>query len=113
MTVVDVEAVRLARANLRAIAAAYPSMIGPQREANVDGWEVDLEENEAMARDNENNDTQIVFRLPQSLLDRLDAYADKQRDSLPGSKFSRADALRVLISKGLEAAEAGAPKRKR
>jgi hypothetical protein len=50
---------------------------------------------------------QAAFRFPLSLLRRLDAYADQMSAQMPGLRFSRADAVRVLLEKGLE--EAGVP----
>ena len=51
---------------------------------------------------------QVGFRFPSDLIKRLDAFADKLGRDLPGLKFTRADAVRVLVEKGL--AEAGFPK---
>jgi hypothetical protein len=45
--------------------------------------------------------TPLGFRLPNQLIDRLDAYCDKHAE--PGRVMSRSDAIRVLLEKGLAA----------
>lgn len=44
---------------------------------------------------------QVGFRFPVDLVERIDAYADKLSRDLPGLKFTRADAVRVLLERGL------------
>ena len=46
--------------------------------------------------------TQIGVRLPNELLDKLDAYAKQLTKDNPGMKFTRADAERILLTRGLE-----------
>lgn len=46
--------------------------------------------------------TQIAVRLPQSLLDRVRAHADRLQSRNPGMKLSRADAFRVLLIERLD-----------
>lgn len=53
------------------------------------------------------NIKQVAFRFPDSLVKRLDAYAAQMESEMVGLRFSRADAARVLLEKGL--AEAGFP----
>jgi hypothetical protein len=43
----------------------------------------------------------LAFRLPESLVARIDAYIEKANSSMPGLGFSRAQAVRVLLEKGL------------
>lgn len=50
--------------------------------------------------------TQVAFRLPDDLLKRLDAFAADMAKNVPGVYVSRADALRVLLAKALDAEEA-------
>ena len=54
--------------------------------------------------------TQVAFRLPDSLLKRLDRHAERMNAENPGLDFSRADALRSLLTRSLDAIE-GAGKR--
>ena len=53
---------------------------------------------------------QVGFRFPESLIMRLDAYAKKMEGEMPGLRFTRADAVRVLLEKGLT--EAGVPEKR-
>ena len=45
---------------------------------------------------------QVGFRMPGSLIDRLDAYAEKKTQEMTGCKVTRADAVRMLLEQGLE-----------
>jgi predicted transcriptional regulator len=47
----------------------------------------------------------VPFRLPPSLVRRLDAHAARLRREQPGVRFTRADAARSLLEAGLAAAE--------
>jgi predicted DNA-binding protein len=48
---------------------------------------------------------QVAFRLPASLLKRLDAHAERLRREAPWSNATRADAARALLTEALEAQE--------
>lgn len=48
---------------------------------------------------------QVAFRLPVSLLKRLDAHVARLRKDVPGMSVSRADAVRVLLSRSLSEEE--------
>jgi antitoxin component of RelBE/YafQ-DinJ toxin-antitoxin module len=60
---------------------------------------------------------QYGFRLPVSVINRVDAFAVQAASALPGYKLSRSDAIRVLLERALTAeglpAVADAPKGKR
>jgi predicted transcriptional regulator len=56
--------------------------------------------------------TQVAFRLPNDLLQRVDAYAEQLRREEPGRSAPRAEAVRVLLIKALEAEGAAPPKKK-
>ena len=57
---------------------------------------------------------QVAFRLPEELLERIDAYADRLSKATPGLTITRADAARMLLTQALDAAEPqGAGKTKR
>lgn len=45
----------------------------------------------------------LAFRLPDSLVERIDAYIGTVNSSMPGLGFSRAQAVRVLLEKSLNA----------
>lgn len=96
--VVDLEAVRRARGRLDRLAKAHPELTGERSEQNRDDWVTTLEE-DAMA-----NTTQYTFRLPDELIERLDAYA-KRLSEETGIEVNRADVVKRLLTKGLEAVE--------
>jgi len=55
---------------------------------------------------------QVAFRLSASLVERLDAYVEQLGEEQPGMSFTRADAVRVLLTRALDdvAKSARAPK---
>lgn len=53
---------------------------------------------------------QCAFRLPKSLVDRLDAFAETMTADQPGMTFTRADAVRMLLTRAL-GPEKPAPRR--
>jgi hypothetical protein len=53
----------------------------------------------------ETNDEQIVVRLPRSLLERLDAHAERMRREVPGPAWKRSDVVRMLLAGALDEAE--------
>lgn len=59
-----------------------------------------------------NETISVAFRLEASLLERLDNHATRMTEQIPGMKFSRADALRVLVTRALDVAEAEDRKRR-
>jgi len=48
------------------------------------------------------NDHQLVVRLPSALVGRVDAFAERMRTELPGTRFARAEAVRVLLTRALD-----------
>lgn len=52
--------------------------------------------------------TQIAIRLADDLLARVDQYRAQVMAELPGHDFTRVDAIRVLIERGLSDAGLGA-----
>ena len=48
------------------------------------------------------NDSQLVVRLPGSLVERVDDFAARMRSELPGVRFARAEAVRVLLTRALD-----------
>jgi hypothetical protein len=98
---VDLAAVRLARANLRRLARQHPELTTASSKANRRAWETEVE---AMMGD-ETKDEQLVVRLPGTLLERLDAYADRMRREMPGPSWKRSDVVRLLLTKALAEVE--------
>jgi hypothetical protein len=106
---VDWQAVRTARANLRRLAREHPELTGAPSKANRDGWASVLEDLEDDMAD-ETKDEQIVVRLERSLLERLDAQAERLRREMPGPSWKRSDVVRYLLARALDEVEP-APKR--
>jgi hypothetical protein len=98
---IDLDAVRTARANLRRLAREHPELTGPPGKANRKGWEQSLE---AIVAD-ETKDEQMVIRLSTALLQRLDAYAVRLREEMPGPSWKRSDVVRLLLARALDEAE--------
>ncbi|MCC6526088.1 MAG: hypothetical protein IT373_25800 [Polyangiaceae bacterium] len=45
---------------------------------------------------------QTAFRLPTALLERLDGYAERLRAEQPGITITRADVVRLLLTRALD-----------
>ncbi len=58
------------------------------------------------------NDAQLVVRLPEELLTKLDAHADRLRAEQPGPAWSRADVVRLLLTRALDAEPPAKPRRR-
>ena len=99
--VVDLSAVEAIRAELRQIVKSNPELRPVPEE--------DLEN--IMAR--ETNDAQIVVRLPQALVDRIDAYAERLQEDEPGPAWRRSDVVRKLIAKAIDDVETSKKPRRR
>jgi hypothetical protein len=70
-------------------------------------------EGETMSpREKETKTTQVALRLPKKLLERLDEHAKRMSAAMPGLTFTRVDAVKSLLTKALDEAEAEAKRRK-
>jgi hypothetical protein len=49
--------------------------------------------------------TRVTFRWDPDLVERIDAYAQRVREDMPGLTFTRTEAVRVLLEKALAAVE--------
>jgi hypothetical protein len=47
------------------------------------------------------NTQQVAFRFPEKLLKELDAYVAQLNDERPGADFTRADAVRMILTETL------------
>jgi hypothetical protein len=103
--VVDIVAVRDCRRRLTALAAAHPELCCTPSPENVTGWI------ETLTKEEHVGSQQIGTRVPDELVARIDAYLERMNAENPGLEVTRADAIRVLLTKALDA-EAPA-KRKR
>lgn len=59
-----------------------------------------------MGRPSKGVDVQVAFRLPQDLSDRLDEYVKHMAKLEPWPVPTRSDAVRVLLRRALDEAEA-------
>jgi len=57
--------------------------------------------------------TQVAIRLADELLARIDEFRSEIVTDLPGHRFTRTDAIRVLLERGLEASARRRAKRRR
>lgn len=106
---VDLGAVRAARARLDALVRKHPELRGRRGPTNVERWLHALADEEHMANE---PTKQVAFRLPESLVERLDGYAAELSRAQPGIEFTRADAVRLLLTRALDSAEKAKPARR-
>ncbi len=105
---VDLPRVAAALGGLRELAREHPEIVGPSSPENTAAWEATL----AADENGENMPEptiQCAFRLPESLVARVDAYADRLNEDRPGMGASRADAVRVLLTRALDAVAPARP----
>lgn len=55
---------------------------------------------------------QVAFRLPKSMVERIDAHAARMTATHPGLEFVRVDAVRSLLARALDDVEAEPEKRR-
>ena len=103
---IDLDAVRQARDALAKLAEDFPELVGEPGESNRAVWEEALEDILATKKTGAVSEEQIVVRLPKTLLDRVDAYADRLREEQAGPAWRRSDVVRLLLAKGLDGVEA-------
>lgn len=111
-TAVDLAAVRAGRARLDALVRAHPELRGPRGRENIERW------THALAEEEMSNEStkQVAFRLPESLVERIDGFAAALSRAQPGIEFTRADAVRLLLTRALDAdaeSDRAKPKAKR
>ena len=105
-TPVDEIAVATALRNLDKLIMAHPELTGPRDEDNVQAWVSTLttDEETTMAKEKEPT-TQVAFRLPDSLIKRLDQHVARMDADNPGLTFARVDAVRLLLTRALDQVE--------
>jgi hypothetical protein len=102
---IDEVGLAAARRRLDAIIAKHPELVGPTGPDNVSDWIETLksiEEGTDMAKE---PTTQVAFRLPDTLIARLDRHVERMTKEHPGLDFSRADAVRSLLTRALDQIE--------
>lgn len=104
--VVDLPRMRRALAELDRIARDHLELVDPSRASAAD-WEAALpdllqpEDPETMAQ----NQHQQSFRFPDDLIARIDGYGERLA-KVTGLQVSRADAIRSLVTRALDAIDA-------
>lgn len=58
------------------------------------------------AKDKKEKTIQLAFRLPESMVDRIDDHAKRLTVANPGLEFVRVDAVRSLLGRALDDVEA-------
>jgi hypothetical protein len=91
---------------------SHPELLGPTGPENVDAWTETIAHDE-IAHDErghqemaEEPTTQVAIRLPNTLLARVDRYAERMNHDYPGSGQTRAQAVRTLLTRALDEVEA-------
>ena len=100
----EVGARRALRASVDRIAAEHPELVGSRGSpaTDADTWTATLE---GAVKDADKS-KQVAFRLPASLLERLDRYAVQLEREQRGMTVNRTDVVRILLTRGLDDAEA-------
>ena len=110
---VDEVAVAAALRRLDAIIAKHPELVGPTGPDNVSAWMEMLEALEEGSEMAKEPTTQVAFRLPDSLIARLDRHVERMGKEHPGLDFTRADAVRSLLTRALDQIEGASAPTKR
>lgn len=104
---VALAAVRAARARLAALAREHPHLVAPLGDAGdaVADW---IETLSTLEETMSEAKKQVAFRLPESLISRIDAFAEQCERERPGLSVSRTEALVILLTRALDAEATGA-----
>ena len=97
--VVDIERVRASFARLDAHAVQYPEVFAGH---GAEAWLARMRKDQTMTTEESIN---IGVRLPVALLARVDAYALAQAKVTQGITINRSTAIRMLLTRALDAEE--------
>jgi hypothetical protein len=110
---IDEVAIAASRRRLDALVAKHPELVGPTGPDNVNEWIETLESIEKGTQMAKEPTQQVAFRLPDSLVARLDRHVERMTKENPGLDFSRADAVRSLLTRALDQIEGSSAPTKR
>jgi hypothetical protein len=110
---IDEVAAAAALRRLDATIAKYPELVGPTGPDNVSAWMETLESIEEGTDMAKEPTTQVAFRLPDSLIARLDRHVERMSQENPGLDFTRVDAVRSLLTRALDQIEGASGPTKR
>jgi len=102
---IDEVAAQAALRRLDAVAAKHPELLGLRGPKNVDAWAALLAADEKGSDMASEPTTQVAFRFPDALVERLDRHVERMKAATPGIDFSRADAVRSLLTRALDEVE--------
>jgi hypothetical protein len=102
---IDELAVAASLRRLDALVVQHPELVGPTGPDNVNDWIETLEADEKGSQMTKEPTTQVAFRLPDGLIARLDRHVERMGKEHPGLDFSRADAVRSLLTRALDQVE--------
>lgn len=97
MSRIDLERVKRALARLDAVATARPEVFEGRDEQ---AWAQALKGSEAMGQA---TSWQAAVRFPLDLVGRIDTFREAVAAANPGMKVSRSDAIRLLVTRALDA----------
>jgi len=110
---VDEVAVAASMRRLDELAKKHPELLGPRGPDNVSAWMETLEALEEGSDMAKEPTTQVAFRLPDNLIARLDRHVERMGKEHPGLDFTRADAVRSLLTRALDQIEGASAPTKR
>ena len=103
----DEVALAASKRRLDALIAKHPELTGPCGPDDVEDWIATLEPDTEGSNMAKEPTTQVAFRLPDGLIKRLDRHVERMNGENPGLEFSRADAVRSLLTRALDGIEGG------
>lgn len=104
---VDEVAIARARRRLDSIIAENPEVASAEAatEDDVTDWIATLLQEEGTEDMAKEPTTQVAFRLPDSLIGRLDRHVERMNGANPGLEFTRTEAVRSLLTRALDEIE--------
>lgn len=102
---VDELAIAAALRRLDVIAANHPELTGPIGPDNVNDWIDVLDEDKDVSLMPTEPTEQVAFRFAVRLIKRIDSHVKRMGRAERGVKFTRADAVRDLVTRALDQIE--------
>jgi len=115
----DEIAIASASRRLDALARSNPELVDhnatgeDNRAAWVEVLQADAKGRSPMTPRSKERGTQLAFRLPEELVERIDTHVKRLGRDNPGLDFTRTDAVRSLLVRALDDVEAGDKGKKR
>jgi hypothetical protein len=104
---IDEVAIARALRRLDQLVAEHPELQGPTGADNIPAWiAVMIDENEKGRTMPKEPTTQVAFRFADRLLERIDRHVKRLERAERGVEYTRADAVRDLVTRALDEIEA-------